>query len=56
MHIDPNEWDTNAVLAMADRGLGRAALARQEFARAASFGYDGRTLGQMIDDATPMWS
>ena len=56
VRIDPNEWDTNAVLAMADRALGRAALARQEFARAVSFGYDGRTLGQLIDSATLMWS
>lgn len=49
----PNDYATMALLAMADRALGHAALAARERATALSLGYQGQTLREMID-AVPL--
>lgn len=51
--LQPNDYATMALLAMADRALGHAALAARERATALSLGYQGQTLREMID-AVPL--
>jgi hypothetical protein len=51
VNLAPGDPDTNAVLAMADAGLGHSARAAQEFATARANGYQGETLTQLIADA-----
>ena len=51
VNLAPGDPDTNAVLAMADAGLGHSARAAPELATARANGYQGETLTQLITDA-----